>query len=302
MEHHLLNCIQQRARIIQPKLRDPSFVAALVYFDRVAAHLSFSRAAQELSVTTSAVSHRIKRLEIAMGRRLFSRDRTQVVLTQAGYELRAATQDAFGTLDRVVETATCQRTLRVSVGPYLSVAWLMPLLGKFEALDQGARIELVHQIGKPDFRDVDIAIWWTEPERAGAHARQLFSSTMVPVAKAHTQDVGAVWDQGLPPLHYRTRRNWSDWLSRAGGPEDFAKQGEVFEDPNIVLEAAALGRGIALGFAPFVQSHISSGRLQRISDVAVPSAANYFLIVSVDNDRQCADFTEWLYSKAMDMA
>ena len=279
---------------MQAKLRDPSFVGALVYFDRVAAHLSYSRAAEEIGVTTSAVSHRIKRLETALGQRLFARDQGQVVLTEAGYQLRNATRQAFAVLDGAIDDTTRQPTVRLSIGPYLSVAWLMPLLSDFERISDGIRVELVHHIGKPVFSDVDLAIWWTEPSAATQHARQLFSSTMVPMARPGSAQGLPVWQQKLQPLHYRSRKPWLDWLARAGGPKEFAMQGEVFEDPNIVMEAAALGRGIALGFAPFVQSHVNTGRLVPMSDTAVSSPANYYLFSGTDPAPEVGIFCDWL--------
>ena len=285
-----------------PKLRDPSFVGALVYFDRVASQLSFSLAADELGVTTSAVSHRIKRLETALGQRLFRRDKGDVTLTEVGYRLRHATKDAFDVLGGAIDDTTRQRVLRVSVGPYLSVAWLMPLLSEFEKIDQNTRIELVHHIGKPAFSDVDLAIWWTEPSAITKDAEQLFSSTMIPMSGQCASNARPVWEQNLSPLHYRSRKPWLDWLDRAGGPREFAMQGEIFEDPNIVLEAAALGRGIALGFAPFAQGQAHAGRLNPISDIAAQSSANYFLFVSQDQDEDSAGFKNWLIEKASDIS
>ncbi|KUJ76883.1 hypothetical protein AVO45_10340 [Ruegeria marisrubri] len=283
---------------MQPKLRDPSFVGALVYFDRVAAHLNFSLAAQELGVTTSAVSHRIKRLEVALGQQLFRRDHSVVVLTEAGYRLRNASKEAFDILGRAIEKTTEQRSLRVSIGPFLSVTWLMPLLSEYEKIHQNVRVELVHHIGKPDFANTDLAIWWTEPSVATRHAVQLFSASMVPVARADFAVDIPVWEQDLPPLHYRTRKPWQDWLACAGGPADFAMQGEVFDDPNIVLEAAAHGRGIALGFAPFANALIKSGRLRAISEFAAPSPLNYFLFSEKDVDKDVAAFRVWLLEQA----
>lgn len=282
---------------MQPKLRDPSFVGALVYFDRVAELQSFTLAAEALGVTTSAVSHRVKRLEQTLGQRLFRREGGVVSLTEPGYRLRDATGSAFESLDLAVEHITGRRALRVSVGPYLSVAWLMPRLERFERRHPGLRVELVHQIGKPDLAQVDLAIWWTEPCAATAQARQLFSASMVPVASPTHRSDQPVWRQGLPPLHYRSRTAWLKWLERAGGPREFGLSGEVFEDPNITLEAAALGRGLAMGFAPFVDSHAYVDRLRPVSDIAVPSPANYYLLVRPDADDE-EPFPRWLLEQA----
>ncbi len=81
-----------------PNLRDPSFLGALVRFERVAGALSFTKAAAELGVTASAVSHRIVQLEAALGKRLFERSPRMVALTPEGLELQEAVGKAMGVL------------------------------------------------------------------------------------------------------------------------------------------------------------------------------------------------------------
>jgi len=286
---------------MKPVLRDPSFVGALVYFERVAARGGFSQAAAELGVTTSAVSHRVRRLEQAIGHRLFERARSGVVLSEAGEILYAAVGSALSRIGDAVATLTGTRSLRMSVGPYLSVAWLMPRLGAFEADNPDLSVDLVHRIGPARPKDVDIAVVWCDNETAPAEAERLFSPDMVPVAAPGLGFKGAVWEGRLPPLHYRSRRPWTVWLDYVGGPREFAARGEILEDPNIVLEAAAHGRGIALGFAPFHLGPLRNGRIEVLSDVSVRSPESYWLLVSDSKDRDAARLADWLRDTAQDV-
>lgn len=121
---------------------------------------------------------------------------------------------------------------------------------------------------------------------------------MVPVAQAEFAADFPVWEQDLPPLSYRSRKPWQDWLVCAGGPAEFAMQGEIFDDPNIVLEAAAHDRGIALGFAPFANALIKSGRLCAIPEFAATSPLNYFLFSEKEVDKDVAAFKDWLLEQA----
>ena len=285
---------------MKPLLRDPSFIGALVYFERVAVRGGFSLAAAELGVTTSAVSHRIRRLEKAIGHRLFERGRSGVMLTEAGQMLHTAVGGALERIGGAVEELTGSRTLRLSIGPYLSVAWLMPRLGAFEAANPALSVDLVHRIGQGVPRDVDLAVVWSGDATAPSGAERLFSPDMIPVAAPGIPRVGAVWNGRLPPLHYRSREPWRVWLDQAGGPRAFADRGEIFDDPNIVLEAAVHHRGIPLGFAPFHLEMIRGGRLEAVGDLALRSPESYWLVAPDPEDRDAARLANWLRDTARD--
>lgn len=283
---------------MKPILRDPAFISALVYFERVAIHSSFTRASEELGVTASAVSHRIKALETELGHRLFDRNPHRVSLTEAGARLQRAASEAFSNLDLVLAELLQTASLRVSIGPYLSVAWLMPRLAKFEAANPTVTVELVHLIGGPNLRDTSIAIYWAKEEAVPDGVQSLFSTIMKPVVAPQKAERKPVWELDVTPLHYRSRDPWMAWLKAAGGPEDFALQGEVFDDPNLVLEAAAHGRGAALGFEPFIDQHIQTGRLVAINAPEIASPENYWLIVGKNPNAAEQAFCDWLLNEA----
>ena len=279
-------------------LRDPAYLGALVFFERVAARLSFAQAAADLGVTPSAISHRIALLEAVLGHRLFERSPRHVSLTREGSDLASATREALGLLRQATESLAGRRVLRLSIGPYLSAHWLMPRLAGFERQMAGARIDLLHRTGWPSLKDVDLAIVWHDTPPVDAQAELLFEPDYTAVAAPGVLGEGPLWAQGLPPLHYRDRSLWRQWLQETGGPRDFADTGEVFDDPNLVLEAAAHGRGIAMGFLPFAADLFASGRLVRAYPLNLPSPTRYWMVPGGGESGLVAPFLDWLRSEA----
>lgn len=281
-----------------PDPKDPSYLGALLYFHHAAETLSFSRAAQALNVTPSAVSHRITALEEALGKRLFERRVREVHLTQDGTELARATAVIWRELREVTERLGTQHVLRVSVGPYLSSQWLLPRIAEFEAQQPGLRIDLIHMIGQPDARVADVSIIWSGLDDPEAKDTQLFDTKAIPVAAPGQTIETDFWNGKLPPIHYRDRATWRHWLSAVGAPAGFAERGEVLEEPHIVLEAAAYGRGVAIGFLPFIGKFFEQGRLVPLSSRAVRSNRGYRLQVN-SGDRLMADlFADWVSRQA----
>src|SRR3712207_125431 len=103
-------------------------------FEAAARQLSFTRAAAELNVTQSAVSHQIRALEDQMGVRLFHRSARGLLLSEQGQLLLPAVRDAFDRLAAGVERVRghgATGTLTASVSPYFAGQWLIPRLGRF---------------------------------------------------------------------------------------------------------------------------------------------------------------------------
>ncbi len=278
--------------------KDPSFLGALIYFHHAAETLSFSGAAKTLNVTPSAVSHRIAALETALGKRLFERRIREVRLTQDGVALAGSTARIWDELQSMTTRLNRQDVLRVSVGPYLSSQWLLPRIGEFEAMHPKLRVDLIHLIGKPDANVADVSIIWSDLENLGKNDRLLFDTKAVPVAAASLQLDSAFWTGKLPPLHYRDRSTWRHWLSAVGASVGYAERGEVIEEPHLVLEAAAYGRGIAIGFLPFISRYFEQGRLVPVSTQAVRSDLGYRLVLNRLDHSKCQFFAEWLLARA----
>ena len=285
-----------------PDPKDPSYLGALVYFHHAAESLSFSRAAQALNVTPSAVSHRITALENALGKRLFERRVREVRLTQDGAELARATAVIWNELKEITGHLTAQEVLRVSVGPYLSSQWLLPRIAAFEAQHPGLRVDLIHVIGQPDTRLAEVSIIWAELNgTVGNNATLLFDTKAVPVAAPGVRIGDNFWEETLPPIHYRDRSTWRHWLSTIGAPAGFAERGEVLEEPHMVLEAAAYRRGIAIGFLPFIGKFFDQRRLVHVGTHSIRSNRGYFLQVNAGAKPKARLFASWVEEQAKDL-
>jgi LysR family glycine cleavage system transcriptional activator len=283
---------------MRPQLRDPAYVGALVYFERVASRLSFSGAASDLGVTASAVSHRINRLEGALGKRLFERSPRTVTLTPEGADLLQCVSDALDILRTGTGTILGRKVLRLSIGPYLSVNWLMPRLLEFEQANPGIRVDLLHRTGWPDMKNIDVAIAWYDAQPSGSGAIALFEPECIPVIAPSLSADEPLWTRDIHLLHYRDREAWRQWLKAAGGPAHFANTGEVLDDPNLVLEAAAHRRGAALGFLPFISAQLATGRLVRAPGPAIQSDKRYWLVRGETASRQTSLLVDWLIKQA----
>ena len=107
---------------------------ALRTFDAAARHQSFTRAAEELCVTQSAVSHQVKALESELGLQLFKRGRNGLVITDAGRDYLAVVRDVFERLelgtDRLLQRQR-SGTITLSTSPDFAAKWLVSRLGRF---------------------------------------------------------------------------------------------------------------------------------------------------------------------------
>jgi LysR family glycine cleavage system transcriptional activator len=284
--------------VMIPNIRDPAYLGALIFFHRAARHLSFAKAAEDLGVTASAVSHRIAALESALEKRLFERGVRAIRLTRDGAELASTTERVFADLEAVTETLSERKVLRVAVGPYLSTVWLMPRLADFERSEPGVRVDLVHAIGLVDPRGVDVSVVWWDEHPTDAEARPLFETLYIPVIAPERVAGHKEWGAGLPLVHYRDRNQWRHWLVEAGMDPALAETGDVIQDPILHLETARHGRGLAIGTLPFVVEQIAAGRLAPAHPSAIPSERSIWVAVSAPRDRLASRFRDWLFDAA----
>lgn len=277
-----------------PSLKDLSYLGALVSFERAAAHLSFTQAAADLGVTPSAISHRIASLEAALQKKLFVRGTRSVQLTREGAALASHVTEIRSRLELLTTELTSFDVLRVSLGPYFSSSWLMPRLQGFEQQNPNVRIDLVHTTGAPDLRNADVAIFWSDLGSPNHGSEPLFQMECVPVAKPGLCAVDQFIDAGVSPLHYGDRKTWREWLDRKGLPTEFADEGVVFDDQHLLFEAAAHGRGVAMGLFPFIANLVDAGRLMPVSEYAVPSRQGYLLKVINPDNPAANSFANWI--------
>lgn len=290
--------------------RDLPPFSALRAFEASARHCSFKRAAEELCITQSAISHRVKELEVYFGVPLFHRLTRKVELTGRG---RDYLTDLTDVLDRM-EGATqhvrdngLRGPLSVRATPAFASRWLLPRLGSFTNSYPGIELHISTLLTPADFatEDIDVAVQWGRESRAGLRADPLLETSGYPVASP-----GLL--RGGPPVrrpddlrHYTLLREevddaWPQWLARAGAERVDVAKGPRFEHCDLALQAAIEGQGIALAFAALAAADIASGRLVRLFAIELPPAAIYSIVTpeAWSKRPRIAAFRNWLMAEA----
>jgi DNA-binding transcriptional LysR family regulator len=281
---------------------------ALKCLEAAARSQSFSRAAEELHVTQSAVSHQIRQLEDWFGLALFERRGRQTVPTPKGEELATALAEAFG-----IMAAACKRIAQSDAGPALTIAalpsiatiWLIPRLTRFFALHPDISVKVVYAFHEQplDFDDIDIAILWGTGSWDDSRATRFLDGSTVAVCNAALRDKEGPFDApqsllGKPLLHDTNRLDWQAYMRQAGLKHAGPAPGPIFQDFNLLRAAALAGQGIALCPKLLIADDLASGRLVQISDTVIKDDHAYYIIEPADPAHRHAaairTFKAWL--------
>lgn len=285
----------------------------LVAFEAVARHLSFTRAAAELSLTQSAVSHRVRRLEEHLGQRLLNRLNPGLTLTEAGLALLPELSDCLDGLARLGGQKV--RRLRVGAGPALSSWWLVGRLPGFMAQRPSLSVELLPiEPGQPLPPNLDVWIAWSvaKDEPASNEQQPLFTERVFPVCSPRLLPGGRPLrnPQALAQmtlLHKASGRvgewSWPLWLSRLGveAPTDGTHELHL-ADMGLVLSAAIEGAGVALSRSLLVQDALEAKRLVVAIDGVEPMLSSKHHVARWParnhGDADVAAFVAWLQEES----
>jgi LysR family glycine cleavage system transcriptional activator len=263
---------------------------ALRAFEAAARHSSFTRAAEELSITQSAVSRHIRTLEEHFNCRLFQRQGRTVQLTESARTLLPGVRDGFGALERACDTLYSEDdVLRMKAPSTLTMRWLLARLSRFRHLQPGNEVQLTSA-----WMDIDHVDFAHEPFDCAVllgdgnfpshwQVILLFPEWLVPVgAPALARDgPWSVAQLASAELLHPTpdRRDWRTWLKRMGLAEQISlKGGQAFDTLELGMIAAARGYGVAIGDLLMVAEDVAQGRLSLPWPTAVTSGENYYLV------------------------
>lgn len=252
--------------------RFPFSLDALHAFEAAARLGSFKLAAAELSVTATAISHRIRLLETQIGKPLFERKVRAVTLTGAGSVLADAVARGLGEIaDAVVQIRqSARQSVIVSLTPEFAVQWLMPRLSDFQAAypDIELHIRASYDVADLAAGDADLAVRYGEGMCAGADETVLFREYFAPVATPflleRLDDDMARW----PLVHLdwhnsnQTAADWHEWAKNAGVPLQNVQRGIRYSDATHLVRAAVAGQGVALIGKRMIEAELQSGLLQ----------------------------------------
>ncbi len=279
---------------------------ALKAFEAAARHLSFTRAAEELYVTQAAVSHQIKGLEDFLGLKLFLRKNRTLLLTEEGQSYFLDIKEIFANLHEATKrlhALGAKGSVTVALPPSFAVQWLVPKLSDFAAKqpDIDVRIKAVDSDDGFLTDDVDLAIYYGKGRWSGLIADKVYAEYITPVCSPMLLQGDKPLEQlddlkHHQLLHDTSREPWKNWIRHFNILGVNVNQGPIFSHSILVLQAAALGQGIALVDSALARPEIAMGRLVCPFEERMDTQKSYFLVCRESHsDRgKIQVFRQWL--------
>ncbi len=286
-------------------------------FEAAARNLSFTKAAEELFITQSAVSRQIKALEDHLGVRLFKRRPRSLVLTESGQMLYRLAADVLERLQAGTDQLRADsraRQLSITTTTGFASLWLIPRLQRFTSLnpDIDVRISATTEALNLERGLIDLAIRYCRPETVPEGAVRLFGEEMLPVcSRALLRDRARPLKRPQDLKHHtllhfdypgaeKTFMDWGTWLA-ALGIHDLKSAGALhFSQYEQMIQAAISGQGVALGRQPLVNELIQSGMLATPFKQPVVGSRAYFIIESPlgAGKPHVRQFADWVLEEA----
>jgi LysR family transcriptional regulator, glycine cleavage system transcriptional activator len=284
-------------------------LGALRAFEAASRHMSFVRAAEELSVTPAAVSHQIKQLEHWIGVKLFERGARGVALSGAGQDYSARVRDVF---DRLIATTAAVRTSRsrrvVLIRAQMSIAigWLTHRITAFNQSqpDIEAQLHAAPIDKNPSKGAADIAIYQLRPDVDGytqealvrgnyrlfasptliARNGMLPPSALLAQSLLHTNGVNPIWE--MPTLH--------DWFVQAGAMPPEVMPGMHFNLEYLTATACSQGAGYALLNEELAYEFARAGSLVALPGPSIPNPYPYTVMTKTIVKPEVQTVVDWL--------
>lgn len=281
-----------------PLHQDLPPLMALRAFEAVARHLSFIKAADELSVTQSAISHQVHKLEEFLDQPLFVRRTRAIDLTSAGEKYYRQIEPALAAIAAATHDLRGDRPTSLRIGLLASFAtlWLAPRLADFSAKYPNIHVELLPavQLADVDGGEVDLAIRYGKGGWPKVRANRFMTETLTPVCSPAFKARGV---ENGPLLMARSHQpfEWIDWQQHSG-IDMTAMPNVMLHDYNIVVEAAVAGQGIAMGRQCLIDRRLKEGALVPVFDTAPMSGEIGYWLVTPERPPSSAAqaFSQWL--------
>ena len=279
---------------------------ALRAFEAAARHLSVSRAAEELCVTPTAISHQIRSLEAFLETSLFDRKNGKLALNPATATALRELSEGFDKLEGALMALTRRgqrRKLVIAASPSLASLWLMPKLHRFLALAPDVDFSLCTAISESDFSDgpFDVAIA-ANANVPGRTSDYLMDERIYPVCAPRLLSPGLAPESALYETafihddkaceHFPTWRRYFEATRRE--PPDVAG-GLRFNQSSLAIDAAERGFGLLLARSRLVADALAHKRLVLVSDRAYPLSYRYYALRPRGvESRLATQFLDWL--------
>ncbi len=258
------------------KMRKLPPLNSLKAFDAVSSKGSISKAAEELSVSASAVSQQVATLESWMRLPLLHRHANTSKLTSEGARFAAELNIIFDELEEITTAASralSRNEIRISVLPSFAARWLVKRLAGFSTAHNDCRILLEASYDQSDFRldDTDLAVRSGIGSYPECHSIKLFDEYISPACSPE------YWSKHEVPIHRiaactllgdetfgqnATNLNWNVWMERQNVQIDAPLTStHHFTDSNLTIQSAVNGEGMILGRSVLIGDEIQNGTL-----------------------------------------
>ncbi len=287
-------------------------LAQLEAFEAAARHLSFTKAADELALTQSAVSRQIAAIETHYGLPLFRRLHRALRLTADGQTLFRAVSDALGQLHRVgaeLQRDRRAKTVVVTTTPGFAGLWLIPRLAGFTAArpDVDVRISAGYALVNLNRDGVDLGVRYQSEDVAGEGGELLFGEVVLPVCSPRLLRDPARPLKTPEDLRHHVLlhldsgpgaelQDWPIWL-RAMKLEGLKPVSVLhFSQFDQLINAAVAGQGVALGRSPLLKQLLRERKLVAPFKKSIASPRSYYLVQSAAaaHKPEVQAFAAWL--------
>lgn len=279
-------------------------IHALLAFDSAARHGSMAAAAEELCVTPSAISHRIKQLEEFIGMTLIERGGSQWWLTAAGHDYLRAVRNGLAALATLPRTPLLRQQVRVAVPPTFGRVVLVPHLADF--MKRFPEIDLTIQMTIPllDVRaeDADVEVRFGSGLYADVQAEPLLRDAVFAACSPEYRKTHGPFkkpaDLARALLLKSPLEPWRAWLDAAGLDWPEPSAGVQYNDVGLMMEAALCHQGVLLARQSLAAPLLASGALVRLFDVSAKPPHAYWLTYRAANlqREEVRSFVDWLKS------
>jgi LysR family glycine cleavage system transcriptional activator len=278
-------------------------INALRSFEATARLGSVTKAAAELCVTPSAVSHQIRKLEEAVGHPLITFSNAGADLTEWGALLQPGLADGFLRIRDAVSLLSDREnvtTLTLALRSFFGAKWLAPRLPRFWEANPNIALRLHYLLETDDYRSstADMMIEWHTKAPRGVDSICLMPGFLTPVCSPRLLEAGV--EPGNPVsltqqvlLHEKQGDVWQDWLSIADIPHVVPRKAMFLDDGVMRLQACIAGKGVDISVPDFLSTELATGQLVTpFPDIRLEGY--YFAILPDPSAKKLRSFRKWL--------
>lgn len=284
---------------------------SLIVFEAAARALSFTKAADELSVTQGAISRQIRQLEEYLGKELFVRANRNISLSPTGLQYYQTIYSAL--LDIAEATAEIKKwqgehQITVATTNAMAALWLLPKVATFQQNNEGVDLRILTTENILDLQkmDFDLALFYCRIPPAGMKVTTLFPEEVFPVCSpdylaqfSENSSPEEIFGKALLYLDDSQKDwiTWTEWFNAVNYPVVKPKNRININNYPMLLQAAINGQGVALAWSSLVDVYLQNGSLVRPVETVLRTEANFSMLEPSDRGvipSSVKHFRSWL--------